>query len=86
MMFTNLGTSEGNKELSAKRGESSSTRCKGTINKEIADKLNISLNTVLTPEKYYCKTWNKDSERTYILCHYAWNNFSRRYRFINNII
>ena len=48
---TNLGTSEGNKELSAREVEVLQLVVKGTINKEIADKLNISLNTVLSHRK-----------------------------------
>ena len=48
---TNLGTSEGNKELSAREMEVLQLVVKGTINKEIADKLNISLNTVLSHRK-----------------------------------
>ena len=45
---TNLGTSEGNKELSAREMEVLQLVVKGTINKEIADKLNISLTTVIS--------------------------------------
>ena len=48
---TNLGTGEGNKELSAREVEVLQLVVKGTINKEIADKLNISLNTVLSHRK-----------------------------------
>ena len=48
---TNLGTSEGNKELSAREMEVLQLVVKGIINKEIADKLNISLNTVLSHRK-----------------------------------
>ncbi len=48
---TNLGSGEGNKELSAREVEVLQLVVKGTINKEIADKLNISLNTVLSHRK-----------------------------------
>lgn len=49
--ITNLGSGEGNKELSAREVEVLQLVVKGTINKEIADKLNISLNTVLSHRK-----------------------------------
>lgn len=47
----NNSAGEGNKELSAREIEVLQLVVKGTINKEIADKLNISLNTVLTHRK-----------------------------------
>jgi len=47
----NLIAGEGNKDLSAREIEVLQLVVKGTINKEIADRLNISLNTVLTHRK-----------------------------------
>lgn len=47
----NLIVGEGNKDLSAREIEVLQLVVKGTINKEIADRLNISLNTVLTHRK-----------------------------------
>lgn len=44
-------TSEGNKELSSRETDVLQLIVKGSTNKEIADKLNISLNTVLTHRK-----------------------------------
>lgn len=45
------GNSEGNKELSSREIDVLKLIVKGITNKEIADKLNISLNTVLTHRK-----------------------------------
>lgn len=47
----NTSSSEGNKELSVRETNVLQLIVKGITNKEIADKLNISLNTVLTHRK-----------------------------------
>ncbi len=47
----NTTTAEGNKELSAREIDVLQLIVKGSTNKDIADKLNISLNTVLTHRK-----------------------------------
>lgn len=48
---SNTSSSEGNKELSVRETNVLQLIVKGITNKEIADKLNISLNTVLTHRK-----------------------------------
>lgn len=50
-MNSNAASGEGNKDLSSRENDVLQLIVKGSTNKDIADKLNISLNTVLTHRK-----------------------------------
>lgn len=79
-------SSDNNKELSTRETDVLQLIVKGSTNKEIADKLNISLNNSSQPsQEHHDQARHQNSIGTYLLCHHERHYFRRRHRTLKSL-